>query len=149
MSTDPVTGFKSGMERSQAAADAGGIPNRDDPAVVDTRAPHAVGGVGSAETYGLSGSGEAKHHSAASARLGAHPHHFQPISGGGGSSSQEHHAAGAASFEGQKSCNCVRDGKCTCQGTCKCSSCTGTHTEEQLAGMKGQPAHPRAGITGI
>jgi hypothetical protein len=51
MSTDNPTGFSSGLERSQAAADAGGVP-RDDPSIVDKRSIHAVGGVGCADTYG-------------------------------------------------------------------------------------------------
>ena len=123
--------------------------------MVDTRAPmHAVGGVGSAETYGLSGSGEARHHKA---RLGAHPHAFQPDSEPAEAAAPQHQAAGAASFAGQTQqpdCQCVRDGRCTCQGQCRCSHCTGSHTAEQLAGQQdaeaGQPSHAaRPAVTGI
>ena len=60
----------------------------------------------------------------------------------------EAHATGAASFVGQSTCNCVKNGKCTCKGTCSCDNCVGEHTEAQLKG-KGQPEHPRPAVTGI
>ena len=81
---------------------------------------------------GLSGTGEADHSKP--------PFSQQPV---------EHHSAGAASFQGQKKCGCEQAGVCTCKGTCTCQSCTGKHTEAQLAGKPGQPEHPRPAVTGI
>ena len=96
---------------------------------------------------GLAGVGEATHynHPTHAARYGAHA-----VSLGDSSQQPKHESgtAGAASFEGQKQCKCVTDGKCTCKGTCNCENCVGEHTEAQLRG-KEQPQHPRPAVTGI
>jgi len=153
MATDPPTGFATGLERNQAILDAGGLLNIDDPSMVDTRVPHAagglahvVGGVGSAETYGLAGVGEASqyNHPTHPARFSAHA---KPLGDEPTNESHEPHAAGAASFEGQKMCQCSANGKCTCT-TCKCENCAAEHTEAQLRG-KQQPEHPRPAVTGV